>query len=374
MGLTKKCLPIKKIELVLKKNDEQVNLLKTHIHSRTKEATISFKTDIISKACGLLCGFEEYNSLLSNKKLERIGLEYEQFLLKNESVWFDKRKFLELSVQFEKQAQKLYSTLVERNPKLSKVKSLDAMGLISHGYSTTIFQGYEDRASIFRKLATPKIGEFKSGLKALPREEYKAERKLLKPFEKKMSAAFSDRQSWSERTQRLQNLATEMAQSPNSWIVRYSKIIRSTLKEVDNEYQAFLAKDEVYFHELANESMSKELILTHMFRLAFYFAEDKEKAHTLLSKKLKKEIIEGSEKDGSANFSIKNFFRRYMISARYILPENDSYLFNKSAHEYKLSAKRDNNVISLSNELDNFTVIFENGAWRLDSFDFKFKR
>jgi len=373
VGTYPKIFSNKQIQLVLKSANEQVTLFSTHVHQRTKSVLLNSYTHMISKACGLNCGFSEYNALLNNDVISKLSSQYTEKALKAENSIFKKSHLENQTLAISEQAQNFYQNLIRRKAKLTPGIHRTATELMSAGYSTEIWNGFANKGMLFGAAAKPRISAFKKKQKELERNEYQAAKAALKPFQKRVRALFTQRQPWPDKSKNLLVLADRMSKSNHNAPRQYAEIIKTSVSEINDRYHDFLNNGDIAFRELTNKNMKKEEVLAHLFRLAFHHSENKKIAHTLFSTKLKQATIESHERRSNNFFSIKSIFDRFMISSRY-LNDFERFLFDKFANEYASSAKREGDKIYVSNELEKFSVIFEKGAWRLDSFDFRLKR
>lgn len=141
----------------------------------------------------------------------------------------------------------------------------------------------------------------------------------------------------------------------------YSKRDRGSL------IQNYLNNNDVYVG-LDNKNENYDIIILNWIRYIYYYGDQIEDVGALYSKKFKYEILEKNELEKPLILS--QFYKSNAREKTFVRPENDLRFYKKSIPEIsKHFQKNGSFILNKKPDFVNIEFIYENGAWRLDTFD-----
>lgn len=328
-------------------------------HIQAKVIEVNALSTMANDACDSECGFYEYNKLLRNEKIITSGKKYFKKIVSDSAVFVDFPKRRVIYIAIEADNKGIFDAL------LPKVDTLEKMPEHARDYGISPYSGasrywskYKNLSYLFSASVRSKKKEIlKNADKKLFRDEFKTFGNALKEQSRRNVP-------WDTKKLGFKVIAQEMMVSDIGVIQNYGKMMFETVEETDKSRSDYLNSARADFKFLTDENQDKTTTLAHWFRYAFHYAEDTDKFATLFSKSFRLTLFNDIATDKNLDSSLSKSISLY---ERLSMSDNDIYAFQRIMNEYQDSIQRESESIIISDDLEQFSFIYENGQWRMDS-------
>jgi len=354
------------VKLNVMVNNEAVSLFTAMVHFKDNAIRLDHVSQAATLACGGYCGYYEYNKLMDQLSVKTAANKYIEALRGAPKTIMSEQSMNVLRSSIFSRLSQTYDNQIESEISLKSAPPHE----ISYGafYTTGIWGEYSNRLSMYKNRVKVKLGFLFDELYAKSPDHYKATKTQAKPYEKAVFPAILANVPWQLKKKQVTAATQPMLSAPNDGVRQYANILIDTLGDTDRDFNQYTQKMRVGFDQLADNDMASEFVIAHLFRAAFHNYANADSMSTIFSLRFKRELLERTQEKTTREriFEMNSIFSRFKITVAF--HGADKKRFAKFVNEYKHAAVRTGDTITVNNIQEQFTIIFEQNAWRLDTF------
>lgn len=351
-----------KIGIIGEYKDGITYLLQAALHRQSKTVYLNTLSTVAVQACPNQCGYYEYEKLVNDKEVQRLGEKYKANLAELADGDAIGTKISDARRLVGKQAKQRYAQLSPSIPQLPRFKKGD--GYLSSPYSGTynFFPEEPSRSEVFESIFESRVDAF---FQKVDKKQFRKKSKQLKSLAREMYKSLYE---WDKFLIKSNDFATALRETNEPMLIEYADMIDQTIKEAEDQHHNTITRlrslSGTPFESLTQRDIEFGELMGLWSYIAYHQAElnEKEAFATLFSQHYLQEIAPELLQDKNADKSVS-----YLVAMFNLLWEgSDEQHMQQIKGEFDNTATIRNNRYSLKDSFLDLSFVYENGAWRLD--------